>query len=60
VGELIHRSRFEAIRYPSATGKGENLAIFPDCLLGDSHVTPAGQTPIFEDEIRTIIDTLRE
>lgn len=40
VGEKAHRSLFEAIRYPSATGFGENFAIFPDRLLGGARVTP--------------------
>lgn len=33
------RRTHEAIRYPSATGRGENLALFFDRLLPESHVT---------------------
>lgn len=59
VGEKAHRSLFEAIRYPSATGFGENFSIFPDRLLGGARVTPVlPWTEIAEEEVRAIIAAL--
>lgn len=38
VARAARRDGFEAIRYPSATGEGENLAIFMDRLAKESSV----------------------
>ncbi|MEO8623063.1 MAG: RES family NAD+ phosphorylase [bacterium] len=40
------RRTFEAIRYPSATGKGENLAVFVDRLQPGSHITLLDVQPL--------------
>ncbi|CAN5647208.1 hypothetical protein BH23GEM7_BH23GEM7_11310 [soil metagenome] len=39
VAQVARRQGYEAIRYPSATGEGENLAIFLDRLQPESEVT---------------------
>ena len=59
VGALAHSRGFQAIRYPSATGRGENLAIFPDCLLESSHVAVVRSVSIREEEMRSILDAFR-
>ena len=39
VALMARRAGYEAIRFPSATGRGENLAIFYDRLRGASYVS---------------------
>ncbi len=38
VARDARRAGYEAIRYPSATGEGENLAVFMDRMKGGSSV----------------------
>lgn len=46
VGVAARDEGFEAIRFPSATGDGENLAIFFDRLRATSYVRIVAETPV--------------
>jgi RES domain-containing protein len=46
VGAAARRAGYEAIIYPSATGAGENLALFFDRLHPGSYALVADQKPI--------------